>query len=156
MANIPSKHDLARDVAPIGQDVRLKAASQFRFRSIRGYRRALERIMVEAAMGVRPMSDITAFAAGTKAASEMFLAEKMLAKQGLDCEVPDHPLGDAGGEDVMPPSSTYVKRKLVVKDGINKHGRAIQEQAVTVEGDNRAIAQEEALLEIQQEIDELW
>ncbi|WP_299444629.1 hypothetical protein [uncultured Rhodospira sp.] len=101
------------------------------------------------------MSDITAMATGSKALAELFLAEKMLAKAGKDVEE-DHPLGDAGGDREPPRMNNYVKRKFVIKEGINRFGKPVQEQHLTTEGDERAIREVEAEREARDAIEDMW
>jgi len=67
-----------------------------RFRSVRAYRRFLDKMIQEAHAGHRPMSDVPKAATAAKAGAELFMSEQMLARHGQDQEFL-HPMGDDGG-----------------------------------------------------------
>jgi len=105
----------------------------WRAKSVRSYRRVLDRVIAEVYAGVRPSTDLNAFANATKAASELLLAEKMLHKAGQDIEPPASECvhGDAGTDTALPAPGTHSKRKVLIKDGVNKYGHPCGEESVT-------------------------
>lgn len=104
-----------------------------RFRSTRGYRRALDKVIHEALEGKRPMEDVQKMAAACKAGSELIMAENLLKRAGGDREDQDHPYGETGGTELPRGSKTYRRKKVVVKAGVNKHGARVDERAVTID-----------------------
>lgn len=104
-----------------------------RFRSVRAYRRALDKVLREALAGQRPMEDVQKAAAACKAGSELFMAEQLLARAGGDVEAGEHPMGEDGGVALPHRAKNFRRKKVTVKTGINKHGARIDEKSVQIE-----------------------
>ena len=113
---------------------RTKTVTGARMRSVRGYRRRLDALTAQAMRGEIPWGDVRAAAAAIKAGAEMLMAEQLLAHTaGGDQEVPDHPLGDAGGLEGDQRALVHKRKKVKVKSGIDKRGNRIDEKSVEVE-----------------------
>jgi hypothetical protein len=112
------------------------AKPNFRFRSVRAYRRYLERIMKEAYEGQRPMSDIAAAATAAKAGAELFMAEQMLMRSGMDKEAlaHEHPHGEDGTEDVLEAGRVFRQKRVTVTRGTNKRGEPTDSVTVQAQG----------------------
>ena len=82
----------------------------YRIRSVRGYRRMLDWATRRMLQGLMSKEDLLAVTSAAKAGAELMMSENIL------------PRG-------------FVKRKIVVKSGINKDGESFDETAVTKEGD---------------------
>lgn len=104
-----------------------------RFRSVRAYRRALDKVLREALAGHRPMEDVQKIAAACKAGSELFMAEQLLARAGGDLEAGEHPMGEDGGVDLPHRAQNFRRKKITVKSGVNKHGARVDEKSVQIE-----------------------
>lgn len=104
------------------------------FRSLRAYRRLLDKVTKEAYEGKRPMSDVAKASSAIKVASELFMAEAQLARAGLDREVLEHSEGLDGGlpDDLLP--RTFVEKQISYKKGLSPKGTTINETKVTLTG----------------------
>jgi hypothetical protein len=116
--------------------------TNFRFRSVRSYRRYLEQVMREAFQGKRPMSDISKAAAGAKAGAELFMAEHMLERAGCtdEVELEKH-------EALLEGSRQYREQTVTVEQGIGKDGQPVEKTKAVVTGS----ADEEGEMETVQE-----
>lgn len=103
--------------------------------SVRSYRRWLEQIMRDAYNGSRPMADLNAAAGAAKAASELFMAEKMLQRSGGDTMDQDHPHGDMGGFDGGD-GRVYRKKTITVETGQSAQG-PVDRKKVSYEGSSQ-------------------
>ena len=108
----------------------------YRIRSVRGYRRMLDWATRRMLQGYLSKEDLLAITSAAKAGAELMMSENILASVGQDREQ-DHSLGDDGGFKRPRKPRGFVRRKVVVKSGVNKEGQSFDETAVTEEGDLR-------------------
>lgn len=103
--------------------------TNFRFHSVRSYRRYLEQVMREAFQGKRPMGDIQKAAAGCKAGSELFMAEHMLERAGCtdEVELEQH-------EALLHGSRQFREQVVTVEQGVGKDGQPIEKTKAVVTG----------------------
>lgn len=124
---------MAVGVAPRRRPWHAPGMSKRKFRSLRAYRRLLDRVILEAAEGKRPMGDVAKLSGAVKVATEAYMAESQLARVGLDQEVVDHSEGEDGGVPEFL-SRTFVEKVVSYKKGISPKGTRIDETKVQVTG----------------------
>lgn len=108
-------------------------AKSLTFRSTRGYRRYLDRVIRECAEGKRPMEDMVKAAAAVKAGVELFMVEHQLVKSGLDMEVAEHPDAQTAEEVADIESRAYVKKIVTYKHGVSPKGTPTSETTTKLE-----------------------
>ena len=113
-----------------------KGGPAYRIRSVRGYRRMLDWATRRMLQGHLSKEDLLAITSAAKAGAELMMAENILSQVGEDREL-EHTLGDDGGFKRPRKPRGFVKRKVVVKSGIGKDGKNVDETAITREGDIR-------------------
>lgn len=108
---------------------------RYRFRSLRAYRRLLDRVMREAYEGKRPPSDLGHFQTAAKTAADLLMAERLMHRHGGDNEVAEEEAahGDDGGLD-LPRRGEYRRKRVVVRSGVSAKGTPVDETVTTVEG----------------------
>ena len=105
-----------------------------RFRSTRAYRRAVDWALHAAIRGEMAPEDAARIATASKIGCELFMAEKALARAGIDKEPDaDALLGDDGGAKLPGSVKTYRRKKVVVKSGRDKFGGLVDDKTVSIE-----------------------
>lgn len=106
--------------------------TQIRIRSVRGYRRLADRIIVMATKGKMNPKDAAALVNSIKASTEMFMAETMLSRAGQDHENQKHQAGEDGGLVKLRPSA-YRRKKVKAETGLDRFGARVDKTSVEIE-----------------------
>lgn len=108
-------------------------AKPMHFKSVRAYRAALNAMLAKALRGEIPMREVRDAAMVAKTASEMLIAENMMARQGIRDEQPVHHLGAHGGAEPINPIRAIQRRTIRVKKKDANGNDVVEERLDTTE-----------------------